>query len=514
MAKKILLVILDQFRADCVTGALAGDLDLPNLRSFAAQSVSFDQHYSVATPCGPARASLLTGLYAMNHRSVRNGAPLDQNHTHIGLEARKAGLEPLLFGYTDTSVDPRYHAENDPDLRNYEGIAPGFNKIVSMRLATNYTWRADLAAKGYDVPGDPAAIFRPVPSDGDAPAIKDPAVYRAEDSDTAFLTDETLKALKVRSHQDWLSFVAYIRPHPPLVAPAPYNQMYDPQSIRRPIINGPFADYERSHPFFGAFAQKSDSRDLYWGFDGHMAGVSAADSLALRAVYFGLATEVDHHIGRLLSYLDDSGQADDTLVIFTADHGEMLGDHYMWGKQTYYDASYKVPLIIRDPRNKQSAGSQVTHMTESVDIAPTINDWLGQEMPLAYNGRSLLPLIGGNVPADWRRHIFCEIELGNLLKPSRFQTAFDLPPEHCQLAVVREASMKYVHFNGGIAPMLFDLDADPDETTNVAGTAEYAGEELRLARKMIDHRMGHAHHALSQIQISAHGAIAVPRHRS
>ncbi len=94
----ILFIVADQLRADCVRGALAGSLDLPNLRALMADSVTFANHFTVATPCGPARASLLTGLYAMNHRSVRNGAPLDARHTNIALEARRGGYEPLLFG--------------------------------------------------------------------------------------------------------------------------------------------------------------------------------------------------------------------------------------------------------------------------------------------------------------------------------------------------------------------------------------------------------------------------------
>ena len=109
---KVLFIVMDQMRADCVTGALAEAARLPNLRALMAEAVTFTSHYTVTVPCGPARASLLTGLYAMNHRSVRNGTPLARHHTNLALELRKAGREPLLFGYTDTSPDP-------------EGLDPG-----------------------------------------------------------------------------------------------------------------------------------------------------------------------------------------------------------------------------------------------------------------------------------------------------------------------------------------------------------------------------------------------------
>jgi len=99
---KVLFIVIDQLRADCLTGALGQVLELPNIRALMAEGVTLAQHFTVTNPCGPARASLLTGLYAMNHRSVRNGTPLARHHTNLALEARKAGYEPLLFGYTDT----------------------------------------------------------------------------------------------------------------------------------------------------------------------------------------------------------------------------------------------------------------------------------------------------------------------------------------------------------------------------------------------------------------------------
>ena len=106
MAGKVLFIVFDQLRADCIHGALAGLLDLKNFGRLMDQSVTFARHNTVTAPCGPARTSLLTGLYAMNHRSVRNGAPLASHITNLGLEARRAGYEPLLFGYSDTSADP------------------------------------------------------------------------------------------------------------------------------------------------------------------------------------------------------------------------------------------------------------------------------------------------------------------------------------------------------------------------------------------------------------------------
>src|SRR5262245_39045418 len=122
--RKVLFISADQWRGECLS-ALGHLVRTPHLDRLARQGVLFRHHYTQASPCGPARASLLTGLYMMNHRSVRNGTPLDARHANLALEVRKAGYDPTLFGYTDTSPDPRRFAAGDPALTTYEGVLPG-----------------------------------------------------------------------------------------------------------------------------------------------------------------------------------------------------------------------------------------------------------------------------------------------------------------------------------------------------------------------------------------------------
>ena len=131
--RNVLFVVIDQLRADCLYGALAAHVALPNLRALMADGVSFRNHYSVVNPCGPSRASMLTGQYAMNHRATRNGTPLPHDTPNLATEVRKAGWLPLLFGYTDSAQDPRVHAPGDPALRSYEEVMPGFREAVEMR---------------------------------------------------------------------------------------------------------------------------------------------------------------------------------------------------------------------------------------------------------------------------------------------------------------------------------------------------------------------------------------------
>jgi len=267
---KVLFVVIDQLRADCLRGALAGSARLPSLRALMAEGVTFASHFTVTNPCGPARASLLTGLYAMNHRSVRNGAPLARHHSNLALEARRAGREPLLFGYTDTSPDPDGRDPADPDLRSYEGPMPGFAEALRLRLDEgSQAWRAHLKARGYALPAEPRELYRAIDPSG-AGRLDAPARYRAEDSDTAFLTDETLKALSVRAGEDWFAHVCYIRPHPPLAAPAPYNATHAPGDVSPAAGPAGVEAVHALHPFFDAYFAEPREKSLHVGFDGRL----------------------------------------------------------------------------------------------------------------------------------------------------------------------------------------------------------------------------------------------------
>jgi arylsulfatase A-like enzyme len=486
--KKILFIVIDQLRADCLNGALAAHVNLPNLRALQDDAVSFANHFTVVNPCGPARASLLTGQYAMNHRLVRNGAPLASGTDNIALEARKAGYEPLLFGYTDIGVDPRYRHANDPDLGSEETVMEGFNESLEMRYQESYPWRAHLKARGYNIP-DYRDFYNPMPEDaGAAPRADDPAFYRAEDSDTAFLTDRFLQDMAVRTDQNWFAHLTYIRPHPPLVAPAPYNKMYDPADLPDPAPVG------EVDPFTALSGPKQPVERLVRG-----CKVDDDDTQMLRAIYFGLATEVDHHIGRIISFLKESGQYDDTLIVLTADHGEMLGDHGLWGKQHVFEPAYHVSLIIRDPAREVAHGTRVRQITASIDVTPTLLDLIGLTVPRSMNGMSLVPFLDGQTQMPWRAHVQMELDYADAGK--EILAAAGLHRDQANLAVLRGERFKLVHFNAGFAPLLFDLVADPLEQCNLADDPAHAGTLLEMTQALLSLRMRYLDQTLSGWEI-------------
>lgn len=489
----ILFIVFDQMRADCLFGALGETVALPNLRAFMADSVAFTNHVSVTSPCGPARASLLTGQYAMNHRSVRNGTPLPMDKPNLATELRRGGITPLLYGYTDTAADPRHFAADDPVLTSYEQVMNGFLEALELRFDDSRTWRGYLAAQGYDVPaGDD--LYVPL---GDRPNA--PALYKADHSDTAFLTDGLLEDLPTRG-DGWCAHVTFIRPHPPFVAPAPFNSLADPAMMPAPS-GGDGAAFAAAHPFNTHAMAYRRARDMVCGFPD--LDPSPQTTAMLRAVYMGLVAELDHHFGRIIDHLKATGQYEDTLIVVTSDHGELLGDYGCWGKMSYLDAAFRVPLMIRVPGGRPA---RVDQPTESVDVMPTILDWLGQDCPDTVDGRSLLPLARGELPDGWRDYSVSELDFGDPVTPTAAQQQLGLSSQECGVAILRTSKHSLVHFNGGLPPILFDHES-AGEGRNIAGDNGADATRLAMLERLLTHRMRHAEGRFSRTMITGDGAM-------
>ena len=487
----VLFVLVDQLRADCVFGALANHVDLPHIRALAADGVSFRNHFSVTSPCGPSRVSLLTGQYAMNHRAVRNGTPARADTPTLATEARKAGYDPLLYGYTDTAQDPRHLSPDDPRLFSYEELSPGFTEALRMRMDTDVSaWEEYLRDKGYGVPPFPDT-YRPT-----GPNPDDPALYSAEDSDTAFLTDRTLADLEERA-PGWFATVAYVRPHPPFVAPAPYNKMYDPADIPSALSLGASA---APHAFVAAAREDRKISSTVVGFP-DLAPTDENIRL-LRAIYFGLATEVDHHIGRLIGWLKDSGQYDQTLIVVTSDHGDLLGDYGLWGKQNYFDASFQVPLIIRAP--KGARGDEISRHTESIDVTPTILDFIGGDVPHSMDGHTLRQFAEGGEPANWRKYSVSELDFGDPIEPTLYQRQLGLSLDEANFSVLRNDTHRLVQFAADLPPVLFDMDAG-GEAEDISDRPDAMPILLELSRQMLGHRMRNTEGTFSRTKITSKG---------
>jgi arylsulfatase A-like enzyme len=507
----VLFICADQWRGDCLSARGHPNARTPNIDALAADGVLFKNHFSQCTPCGPSRTSLLTGLYLMNHRSGRNGTPLDARHTNIALEARKAGYNPVLFGYTDTSLDPRGRDPDDPALTGYDkGVMPGFSTPLHLPDDME-AWISDLIAKGYSLPNGRDDAFRPRPG-FDKPDDRGfryiPTAFKAEQSETAFLADRFLEWLSGRD-EPWFAHVVFYRPHPPLIAPEPYNRLVDPADVAFPVRAASLDAEKAQHPLL---AYELDRISEPGRYDEHSPlDPVSADELEIRqmrAAYYGLIAEVDHHVGRIIDQLKASGAYDDTLIIVTSDHAEMLGGHHAWGKEIYFDPAFHVPLIVRDPRREagETRGDQIDAFSEAIDLMPTILDWLDRPVPRPCDGRSLLPLVRGAEPAGWRQEVHFEHDFRTVVT-QRAERALGIASDECSYAVIRDRRYKYVHF-AALPPLLFDIESDPHEMENLAGRPDMAATMLHYAQMMLDWRLRHAEKTLTNMALTKDGVFA------
>ena len=226
----------------------------------------------------------------------------------------------------------------------------------------------------------------------------------------------------------------------------------------------------------------------------------------MRATYYGMMAEVDAQVGRLLTALDELGATDETVVVVTSDHGEMLGDHGLMSKLGFHDQAFYIPLIVRAPGGTGietactgGAGQVVEGFTENIDVMPTVLDLAGAEVPRQCQGRSLRPFLDGSVadgglPDGWRNAAHWEFDFRAWAGSGELD---GLDGHRCNLAVHRDHRGKYVHF-AGMAPVFFDLEGDPDECEPLSDHPLMAG----YAAALLDWRM-----ATDEQELSDHLAL-------
>lgn len=498
----VLLITLDQFRADCLGVAGHPVVQTPNLDRLAEQGVRFTHHFANCAPCGPSRASLLTGLWQSNHRVTNNGAPLADHLPMLPRMLRQHGYDPVLFGYTDTTLDPATLAPDDERRTSYEQPMPGFSTGILLDDDIG-AWIDWLAEQGYDTPADHRQIYEP--ADVAVPegrgATWRPASYRAEHTESAFITTKVLEWLDEpgRADEPFCVHLSYLRPHPPYLAPAPYNDMFDPASVPAPMRQATMTDEAALHPFVaGALSIVPAPAD-------------ELDQRQLQATYFGMIAEVDAQVGRLLDGLDERGLHDDTIVVLTSDHGEQLGDHWLIEKLGFFDQSYRIPLIIRWPSMTGRPGRTIDAFTENVDITPTLLDLVGAPPSPFCDGASLRPFLdtdfeGVAAPDRWRVAAHHEYDFREPTS-TLIEDVFGIRQDQCAVSVWRGRHHKYVHFAGGLRPLLFDLDTDPGELVDLSLEPGHQAIALECAQALLRMHIEHTDPRLANARATTNGTV-------
>lgn len=469
----VLLITVDQFRADCLSAAGHPVVRTPHLDALAEAGVRFARHTSQAAPCGPGRASLYTGMYQMNHRVVGNGSPLDRRFDNIALAARRAGYTPALFGYTDQAIDPRDATGlDDPWLSTYNGVLPGFASPLHV-LDDQSPWLAWLDGHGYDTSAGAGRLL--------ATEHTRPEVH----SLGAFVTDAVIDWIG-EQRDPWFAHVSHLRPHPPFSAAGDWGSAFDPAGVGDPI--SPADAIPKYH-------------QAVLGLPIATAPTEPAQLAHMRAQYFGMIGHIDHQLGRLFAELRTIGAWDSTLVVVTSDHGEMLGDHGLTGKLGYWEESYAIPCIVREPRYPETHGTVVSEFTENIDVMPTICDAIGVDVPVQVDGYPLTPFLEGRTPERWRDSAHWEFDWRTMMVGTvPHEWPWDRELERQHLAVLRTNDHAYVQFANGDS-LCFDLAADPTWRTLV----DDAAVVLPLAQRMLTWRSQHADRTLADLVLDVGG---------
>jgi arylsulfatase A-like enzyme len=401
----------------------------------------------------------------MNNRVVANGSPLDVRFDNVALAARRAGYTPVMFGYTDQALDPRVSdGPDDPRLSTYEGVLPGFDCVLDLS-STHQPWVNHLRASGHDVRDHVHALT----TEHERPE---------QVSVSAFLTDKVIEWIDSQE-KGWFVHASYLRPHPPYSAAGRFAGMYHPDTVGEPIA--PVQDTEPFHA-------------LMMTLDRCRAPRTDQGMRRMRSQYFGMVSHVDEEVGRLFEHIRRSGQWDNTVVVVTADHAELLGDHGLREKLGYWETSQHIPCIVRDPRHPGSAGTVVEHFTENVDVMPTLCEAMGIPVPHQCDGFPLTPFLAGEEPPHWRDAAHWEYDWRFAL----VQLGAEVPwpwkrsLEKLNLCVRRSRDTAYVQFGDGRS-LCFDLAMDPTWRTPCTDDARI----LDAARAMLTWRIQMAERTLA-----------------
>ena len=486
--KNILFIMCDQLRWDYLSCAGHKVLKTPNIDAMAARGVRFTRAYVQSPVCGASRMSFYTGRYVQSHGASWNGFPLKVGEMTIGDYLRPLGVQAALVGKTHMradvegmrrlGIDPRsiigvrvsecgfdpyerddgLHGEG-PDGR-YDPVQPRYNRYLNDKgYDGNNPWH-DWANAGEE---DGKVV-----SGWAMRNAQKPARVKEEDSETPYMTRRAMDFIREAGQASWCLHLSFIKPHWPYIAPAPYNSLYADYDVPPAVRTE--AERATDHPVFRAFmtlkAPKAFQRDEV--------------RQAVIPVYMGLIKQIDDQMGILMRFLEESGQLERTMIVFTSDHGDYLGDHWMGEKDLFHEPSVKVPLIVVDPSPAADAtrGTTCDELVESIDLAPTFLDFYDahpEDQSHRLEGRSLLPFLHGRKPEHWRRFAFSEYDYSVLPVSSQLGRA----PKDSRLYMVADKRWKLMHAPG-FRPMLFDLAADPDELTDLGADPAYESERQRL----------------------------------
>lgn len=442
----VLFIMTDQQRGDCLGVNDNPAIETPNLDWLASEGVNFSNAYTPSPSCVPARAALLTGMDPWNTGILGMGAgqkPMGVGFPHtLPGELSVAGFHTQLVGkghfYPQRALNGFHHTVLDESGREED---PGFTSDYKKWFDQHKDGDYGIIDHGVNWNSWMARPYH-------APEYLHP---------TNWTVNESLDFLQKRDpSKPFFLMTSFARPHSPYDPPKYYFDMYRNKELPEPfsgdwnLIYGP--------------EQKAFDPDAWRG------GRSEEETQRARAGYYGSITHIDHQIGRLLFYLRKTGQWDNTLIIFTSDHGDMLGDHSLWRKTYAYEGSAKIPLIIKLPKTMERKRNIVNQAVQLQDMMPTILDLLDLDIPSSVDGMSLKGLMQGDQELS-RKYIHGEHSA--------------CYAEAQEMQYLTDGKIKYIWLPRLNKEQLFDLQCDPQESNDLADHKEYQALLRKWRSRMV-----------------------------
>jgi choline-sulfatase len=426
----IVVIMADQMAFN-VIGALGHPaVKTPNIDRLVHSGVTFENAYCNSPICAPSRASFVAGKFISNINVYDNGSELSADTPTFLHHLRRAGYETILSG--------KMHFVGPDQLHGFEHRLTKDIHTAAFDLTPDWT-------KGvYHNHG--TGVKR----------LKEPGKMEINnnldyDEKVLHRTLEQIRTFKRRKEEEKRPFFlcsSFFHPHDPFHITEEYWNMYEHTHIPMPDV--PAAELHDTHPF-NQWIQTHHELDI--------CELSEEEIRKNRRAYYGMVTYFDHKVGQIVDELDRLDMKDNTIIVVTSDHGEMLGEHGMWFKRTFYDPATKIPLVISYP-DRFPEGKKVSEVVSLVDLAATFmtladvpdsDTWI-QEM----DGESFESLLIGEENI-WKDEVICEYYGEGPIQP---------------MIMLRSGRYKYVYVHKH-EPLLFDVDEDPHEINNLVQTTEY-----------------------------------------
>jgi len=472
MPKNILVLFSDQFRFDAIAAHGNPCIRTPNLDRLVSRGTTFTRAYTPSPVCIAARCSLHYGAYPTHTQCYANHPmPPEDTLSYVHLLTGA--------GYTAHSIG-KCHFHPDPyALRGYDSRE--YQEETSFRDLSRETYIRTLIDHGYDYAIEPNGVR------SEMYYIPQPSRLPQELHPTQWIGDRSIDFLRRQTpDKPWYLFSSFIHPHPPFAPPSPWHTLYRAADVPPPFLP---EGYENLQLMINKLQNRYKYRDT--GNDLNLLRM-------MKAYYYACVSFVDYQIGRILDTLEQTGQLENTVIVFTADHGELLGDYNCFGKRSMHNAAARIPLIVCG--DEFTGGGTCDTPVSLVDLAPTLVRIAGGSQPeCPFDGEDLGSILRGQ---SRRKGVYSFFAAnGEIGRIPAGKALGDLPDEEarlfaCMNMMYAEREFKYVYSAPENREWLFDLTKSENDAEDLSQNEEYRPQLDRMRKHLIDFLRKEQHTAL------------------